>query len=146
MSKNRQTILDHPPVDHFGLRGAMCSGPFWTTATKDQNSGKCLLITVSEIIGHRSSRRPFWTPYYKLPYHTENRGTDLSNSETTNWKLKSGLVLERDLGTAFNRVIPYVPKNQPSDSYGNTNREVLENGTSGTSMKTDRLFLVEAAI
>jgi hypothetical protein len=81
-----------------------------------------------------------------IPYHTENWGTVLRNSETTNWTLNSGLVLERDLGTAFNRVIPYVPKNQPSDSYGEANREVLENGTSGTSMKTDRLFLVEAAI
>ena len=63
-----------------------------------------------------------------------------------NLKLTSWLVLERDLGTAFNRVIPYVPKNHPSDSYGEANREVLENGTSGTGMKTDRLFLVEAAI
>jgi hypothetical protein len=104
------------------------------------------LITVSEIRGHRSLSRPFWTPYYKLPYHTENGGTVLSNSETTNWKLKSGLVLERDLGTAISRVIPYVPKNHPSDSYGEANREVLENGTSGTGMTTDILFLVEAAI
>ena len=55
-------------------------------------------------------------------------------------------MLERVLGTAFNRVIPYVPKNHPSVSYGEANREVLENGTSGTGMTTDRLFLVEATI
>jgi len=82
-----------------------------------------------------------------LPYHTNKAGGKASpSSETRTLKLKSGLVLERDLGTAFNRVIPYVPKNHPSDSYGEANREVLENGTSGTGMTTDRLFLVEAAI
>ncbi len=81
-----------------------------------------------------------------IPYHTENGGSVLSNSETTNWKLISGLVLERVLGTAFNRVISYVPKNHPSVSYGEANREVVENGTSGTGMTTDRLFLVEATI
>jgi hypothetical protein len=77
---------------------------------------------------------------------TENLAAEYRNSETANWKLITGLVLERDLGTAFNRVIPYVPKNHPSDSYGEANREVIDNGTSGTGMKTDRLFLVEAAI
>ncbi|MFH0957869.1 MAG: hypothetical protein V1897_04115 [Pseudomonadota bacterium] len=147
MSKNRQTILDHSPVDHFGLRGEMLSRPFWTTAIKAHNLGKCLLITVSAIRGHRSPRRPFWTPYYNLPYHTNKaRGKVSNSSETINLKLKAWLVLERDLDTAFNRVIPYVPKNHPSDSYGEANREVLENGTSGTGMTTDRLFLVEAAI
>lgn len=70
---------------------------------------------------------------------TENLAADYRNSETRNLKLISGLVLEWDLGTAILEV-PVRTEKSPPLSYAETNREVLENGISGTASKLTDCF------